>query len=419
MSGVSLEEERIVYLEPFAGVSGDMFLGALLDLGTRLDDLTERLQFLPLGGYELAAGKCLKAGISATRFEVRPMREEPEHHDGGEHHHRGLGEIRHLIEHSGLSPWVREKALAAFQKLAVAEGMIHDRPPEQVHFHEVGALDSIVDLVGAMVAMERYQPATVMCAPVNVGQGALDCRHGRYPVPAPAALELLRGVPIYSDGTDGELTTPTGAALLATLVQRFGPRPPMRVRAVGYGAGTRDIPRVANVLRITLGERTRPAEARDGDEQVGVLEATIDDMNPQLFGHFFDRALSAGALDVYLTPVQMKKDRPGAELTVLCRPVDLEAMTRLLFAETSTLGVRHRLAWRKVLDRRLETVETEYGPVRIKVGLLDGRRVNFAPEFEDCRRCAAEKGVSLKQVLAVAAHCYLALSPRPEPDSTV
>jgi pyridinium-3,5-bisthiocarboxylic acid mononucleotide nickel chelatase len=416
MSDVSREPERILYLEPFAGISGDMFLGALLDLGTRVDLLEDRLRLLPLGGCELMAAKCLKAGISATRFEVRLFPERHPHHEGGGHHHRSFGEIRDLIERSGLSPWVRERAVAAFGKLAVAEGRIHNRPPDQVQFHEVGALDSIVDLVGAMVAMEEYQPVTVMCAPVNVGQGALNCRHGRYPVPAPAALELLREVPVYSDGTDGELTTPTGAALLATLVQHFGPRPPMRVRAIGYGAGTREIPGVANVLRVTLGERTHPAEVPGDDEQIGVLEAAIDDMNPQLFGHLFDRAFSAGALDLYLTPVQMKKDRPGAELTVLCRPEDVGAMTRLLFEETSTLGVRHRLAWRKVLERRLETVETEYGPVRVKVGLLDGKRVNFAPEFDDCRRWALEKGVPLKRVLAAAAHCYLACGSGGEPD---
>lgn len=417
MRGASGDEERILYIEPFAGVSGDMFLGALLDLGARLDHLTETLRLLGLGGYELEAGKCLKSGISATRFEVRPVHEESHPHAGGEHRHRGFREIRELIERSGLSPWVREKAVAAFEKLAVAEGRIHDQPPEQVHFHEVGALDSIIDLVGAMVALEEYQPATVLCAAVNLGQGALHCRHGRYPVPAPAALELLRGVPVYSDGTEGELTTPTGAALLATLVRHFGPRPPMRVRAVGYGAGTRDIPGVANVLRVTLGERAGQADGAETDEQVGVLEATIDDMNPQLLGHVFERALSAGALDIYLTPVHMKKGRPGAELTVLCRPAEVDALMRLLFAETSTLGIRHRLSWRKVLERRVETVETEYGPVGIKVGLLDGRRVNFAPEFEDCRRCAEQKGVTVKQVMAVAAHSYLSRSPGAEPDA--
>jgi len=412
MKGDGQASAKIIFIEPFAGISGDMFLGAFLDLGLSLKTLENRLGLLPLTGCRLAARRVAKSGISATQFEVLSETHDHEAHPGHAHHdhahhERTFREIRRMIGESSLSPWVKEKATAAFAKLAAAEGRIHDRDPEEVHFHEIGALDSIVDIVGAMIAVEEYLPATIVCAPVNVGQGTLECRHGVYPAPAPAALELLRGIPIYSDALRGELTTPTGAALLATLVDRFAERPLMKVRAVGYGAGTRDLPHAANVLRVTVGEAPPPAEARTG-EAVTVIEAAVDDMNPQLCGHLFDRLLAAGALDVYLTPVQMKKNRPGVELTVLCASEKAHDLCRLILAETTTLGIRYRPERRWTLERHFETVATPFGQVRIKIGLLDGERVNFAPEYEDCRRLAAESGRPLKEIMSAAAAAFLA-----------
>jgi uncharacterized protein (TIGR00299 family) protein len=413
MNSDRCESARTIFIEPFAGISGDMFLGALLDLGLSLDWLRQQLSLLPLTGYDISVRKCSKAGIQATKFDV--FYNEHDHDGPAAHgpHHRAFREIRQMIGGSALSSWVKEKAIAAFEKLAFAEGKIHGRNPDEVHFHEVGAVDSIIDIVGAMIAIKEYLPAAIVCAPVNVGQGTLECRHGVYPVPGPATLELLRGVPIYSNSLPGELTTPTGAALLVTLVERFEPLSLMRAQASGYGAGTRDIPGAANVLRVTLGEQLGIA-GEPADEQVAVIEAAIDDLNPQVYGYLFERALSSGALDVYLTPIQMKKNRPGVELTVLCGLEKVGALARMILTETTTLGLRYRLAWRKTLERRYETVATKYGEIRIKVALLDGERVNFVPEYEDCRRLAAESGIPLKEIMAVATSSYLTRSRQAE-----
>lgn len=405
MKGDGFAGAKIIFIEPFAGISGDMFLGAFLDLGLSLEKLKNRLDLLPLTGYRLAARRVAKSGISATKFEVLSETHNHEAHPGHAHHERTFREIRRMIGESSLSPWVKDKAIAAFARLAEAEGRIHDRDPEEVHFHEIGALDSIVDIVGAMVAVEEQLPAAIVCAPVNVGQGTLECRHGVYPAPAPAALELLRDIPIYADALRGELTTPTGAALLATLVDWFGERPLMKLRAVGYGAGTRDLPHAANVLRVSVGETCGGAGA---DEPLTVIEAAIDDMNPQLYGHLLERLLAAGALDTYLTPVQMKKGRPGVQITVLSAGENARDLGRLILAETTTLGIRYRPERRWILERHFETVATPFGQVRIKIGLLDGEAVNFAPEYEDCRRLAVETGKPLKEIMAAAAAAWLA-----------
>jgi len=257
-----------------------------------------------------------------------------------------------------------------------------------------------------MIAFEHFLPARVLCAPINVGHGTLECRHGLYPVPGPATQDLLRGMPTYSNAIGGELTTPTGAALLATLVEGFAPRPLMRVEATGYGAGARDMTGSANVLRITMGEEL-PAGVKSPEEEVEVIEATIDDMTPQVYGYFQERALSEGALDVYAVPIQMKKNRPGQLVTIVCAAEHRDRLVRLMFAETTTIGVRHRSAGRTTLDRETVEVQTVYGTIRIKVCSLDGERMNFAPEYEDCRRVAAETGVPLKEVLAAAHAAYL------------
>ncbi len=401
---------RVIYVEPFSGISGDMFVGALLDLGADFEKLQRELRLLPLSGYEISLGKCLRGGVQVSKFDVQldaaPDQEDHHTHRSAEHHHRDFRSIRRMIASSELPVWVREKSIEAFSKLASAEGKIHAQSPETVHFHEVGAVDSIVDIVSSMILMEDLLPARVLSAPINVGYGTLECQHGVYPVPGPATQELLAGVPIFSNAIGGELTTPTGAALLTTLAESFGTRPLMKINASGYGGGSRDIPGGANFLRITVGE---PLPEQDAaiDAQVAVIEATIDDMNPQLYGYLQEKVLQEGAFDIYFTPVQMKKNRPAVKLTVLCAVEKHEALCRLIFAETTTIGVRYTFARRKTLDREFVSVHTEYGTVTIKVSMLEGRRVNFVPEYEDCRRLAAERGIALKDVLAVATRAYL------------
>jgi uncharacterized protein (TIGR00299 family) protein len=316
-----------------------------------------------------------------------------------------------MIESSGLSPWVKEKSIEAFRRLAEAEGKIHGQSPERVHFHEVGAVDSIIDIVGTMIAMESFLPARIVSAPVNVGQGTLECQHGIYPVPGPATQELLKGIPTFSNSVDGELTTPTGATLLATLVEDFGAQPALIIRASGYGAGSRQTPGNANVLRISLGEAVSESGISP-EEQIAVIDATIDDMSPQIYGHFQEKALAEGALDVYSTPIYMKKNRPAMKITCICAVSDVNRLAELMFRETTTIGIRYAVAQRKTLRREFHQVQTDYGPVTMKVSYMEDRPVNFIPEFEDCRRLAMEKGVALKEVQSAAIHAYMQVKPQ-------
>jgi uncharacterized protein (TIGR00299 family) protein len=405
---------KIMLIEPFSGISGDMMIGALLDLGFSFEDLKEKLALLPVKGYHLTAEKCSRSGIQATKFDVHEDQLHHHDHPKGQHHHhphhRTFADIRKMIESSGLSAWIKEKSIAAFQKLAEAEGKVHGQPPEAVHFHEVGAVDSIVDIVGTMIAVESFLPVQIISSSINVGQGTLECQHGTYPVPGPAAQELLKNIPIFSNAVTGELTTPTGATLVATLAEKFGMRPAMTISASGYGAGTKQTPGNANVLRITLGEAGLGTGVSP-EEQVAVIDATIDDMSPQVYGYFQEKALAAGALDVYATPIYMKKNRPAMKMTCVCTTPDLERITMLIFRETTTIGVRYIIAQRKTLQRRFSQVQTHFGLVSMKISLLDGLPVNFIPEFDDCRRLAAEKGVALKEVQAAAISAYLQSKP--------
>lgn len=389
---------KVLFFEPFSGISGDMLIGAFLDLGLDFEELKEKLSCLSLKDYRLSSTKCVRSGIQATKFDV---------HAGHSHEHRGFEDIRRMIESSRLSEWVKRKSIEAFRRLAEAEGRVHGEPPEKVHFHEVGAVDSIVDIVGSMIAVERYMPARVLSAPVNVGQGTLECRHGIYPVPAPATQELLKGIPVFSNAVSGELTTPTGAVLLATLVESFQGMPAMKISASGYGAGARETPGNANVLRVCLGEAW-PVEATGStEEQVAVIEAAVDDMSPQIYGYFQEKALASGALDVYATPIQMKKNRPAQQITCVCAVEDVGRLAEVIFRETTTIGIRHTVARRKTLRREFLKVETAYGTVTMKISLLEDRPVNYVPEYEDCRRLAEEKGVPLKEIQAAALHAYL------------
>ncbi len=408
-----LMNQNILYFEPFSGVSGDMMLGALIDLGASYTQLQENLRLLPLPGYHLSQHKVMRAGIHSSKIDVHVDGEgtgahEHGHHGHSQHHHphRTLRDIEDLIGRSGLSTWVKEKSISAFRRLAAAEGRVHNQAPEKVHFHEVGAVDSIVDIVGTMIAMENFIPARIISGPVNVGHGTLKCQHGTYPVPGPATQELLHGIPTYSDEIPGELTTPTGAALLAELVDVFGPRPLMRVQASGFGAGSRETPGSANVFRITRGELVQPDPTHSADPQVAVIETAIDDMSPQVYGYFQEKALAAGALDVYATPITMKKNRPAILVTVVCGAALVEAMSQLIFAETTTIGLRYIFAERKTLAREIVSVQTEFGKVGVKVVSRDGKIVGVAPEYEDCRRLALENQVPLREVLATAEKAY-------------
>jgi hypothetical protein len=440
---------RIAFLDCFSGISGDMFLGAAVDAGVPLEKLQTVASALGLNA-ELAARRVERAGLSATKVdviidgcvdlprEVFHERSHAEHHEHSHeaepvhthaHNHRGLPEIREIIAHAPISPAAQAFALRAFELLAQAEAKIHNRPPEAIHFHEVGSEDAIVDIVCSAVAVEVLAVDVWYCSALNVGSGTVKCAHGVLPVPAPATVELLQGAPVYSSGIQKELLTPTGAALLRTLEVRFEPLPPITLSATGYGAGARDFPSSANLVRLSLGEsvelsnpeisrnagwpKSAPAfsvqtwGAEDADT-ITVLEANLDDMNPQLFSYVQQKLLSAGALDAFGVPVQMKKGRPGIVFTVLAAPADADALCRILLTETTTLGVRLRHEQRRILQREHVTVQSPWGPIRVKLGRLQGEVVNCAPEFEDCRRIAESTGVPLKNILQEALRLYLA-----------
>ena len=400
---------KTAYLDCSSGVSGDMFLGALLDAGLPAERLRAELRKIPLGDYEFKQSHVLRAGLAGTRVEIVVPEKQPERH---------LRDIEQLIEGSALTKTAKERAIEVFGRIAEAEGKLHDKPAAKVHFHEVGAVDAIIDVAGACAGLELLEVSELVSSPLNVGGGRVEAAHGSLPVPAPATAELLRDIPIYSSGVDAELVTPTGAALVATLARSFGPLPPMKVERIGYGAGARDLRGHPNLLRLFLGQRielgsresgvgSRAANSDAGEEIVSVLEANVDDMSPQLYGYLVERALAAGALDVTCSSIQMKKNRPGLEVSILCPPERSDALAQLLFDETTTIGLRIYEARRKVLDRELVTVETRYGAVRVKVARRDGRVVNVAPEYEDCQRLAAEKSVPLKEVILVAQLAYM------------
>jgi len=385
-----------VYFDCFSGISGDMVLGALLDAGLGIEKVREELRVLDVPGWELTAEKVWKNGMAATYAKVRTKDTQT---------HRSLSTILDIIEKSRLAEGVKAQAAAIFCKLGEAEAAVHDVPLEKIHFHEVGAVDAIVDIVGACVGFAALGIESFACSPLNVGGGSAKMAHGVLPVPAPATARLLIGKPTYSNGVQKELVTPTGAAIVSALCTSFGPQPPMNVSAIGYGAGTADIEGQPNVLRIMVGEAMEKRASVEV-ETIRVLEANLDDMNPQIYGYFLDKALAAGALDVFEAPVQMKKNRPGMLVTVLCRPEDEAKFQELLFAETTTLGVRSYAAERRVLARQWETVQTRFGEVRIKVARLNGRVRQASPEFEDCRKLAEAQNVPLLRVMEEASRAW-------------
>ena len=383
---------KAAYFDCFSGISGDMTLGALVDAGCPLDVLRSKLQGVQVPGWQISSEKVWKNGMAATQVRVKTE---------DTHIHRSLTTILGILEKSTLEQRVKRRASAIFTKLGEAEAAVHDVPLEKIHFHEVGAVDAIVDIVGACIGFEELGLEKFACSSLNVGGGTAKMAHGILPVPAPATARLLMGKPTYSNGLQKELVTPTGAAIVSTLCETFGPQPAMKVSAIGYGAGTVDLETQPNVLRIMVGEVSEQARDSHGGT-IRVLEANLDDMNPQIFGYLLEKALAAGALDVFGTPVQMKKSRPGTQVTILCKPEDEAKFQEMLFAETTTLGVRSHLVERRALPREFVKVSTRFGEIRIKIAREDGRVQHASPEFEDCRKLAEEKNVPLREVMEQA-----------------
>jgi pyridinium-3,5-bisthiocarboxylic acid mononucleotide nickel chelatase len=377
------------YLDAFSGISGDMLVGALADAGADQAAITSAIASLDAGAT-VSFERVKRCGVGATKYHV---------HVEHQHAHRHLPHIVKMIEGAELAPGAQRNAIAIFRRLGEAEAEVHQVPIEKVHFHEVGASDSIADIVGACVAFDQLEIDTMVCSPINVGSGTVNTEHGVLPVPAPATARLLVNAPVYSRGPAFELTTPTGAAAAATLSQRFGVLPAMKIRKTGYGAGGRDFPDQPNVLRVLLGEPTGADEAL----AVAVLEANVDDLNPQVLAYAAERLLASGALDVTLSPLVMKKGRPGNLLRVVAKPEDREALAQIIFAETSTFGLRLYQAERRVHARRFEEIATPYGAVRMKIS-SEG---DYAPEYEDCRKLSLSSGVALKHIIAEANYAYL------------
>jgi hypothetical protein len=411
---------KTAYFDCFAGISGDMIIGALLDTGVEFRALEAELRKLNVAGYELRMSKVIRAGISATRFDViLPVGQSdgPPHshaaasgsshghlHEHGASPHRSLSEIVHLIEDSSISSHAKVLSQRIFERLGAVEAGVHGIPVERVHFHEVGAVDSIADIVGSAICLDWLNVEKIIASPVNVGSGFVQCEHGKFPVPAPATAELLKFTPVFSSGPEVELTTPTGAAILTTVADEFRRARNFRSTHIGYGAGSREFEDFPNTLRVFIGEEesTPTADLGAGDESVIVVEANIDDMNPQIYGHFLEKALAAGALDVFIVPIQMKKNRPGHCITVICQAAKLDEFTQLIFSETTTIGLRFHSVHRRVLSRTFDSVDTVYGKIGVKVSRLDGSVMTASPEYDDCRRLAQEKSVPLKDVLAEA-----------------
>ncbi|UCC43147.1 MAG: nickel pincer cofactor biosynthesis protein LarC [Candidatus Zixiibacteriota bacterium] len=380
---------HVIYFDCFAGASGDMILGALIDAGLESDALIRELAKLNLSGYRIASEKVTKNGISGTRVQVETEEQKA---------HRHLQDIMNIIDGSELSPAIKDRSKAVFQRLAEAEARVHNTSPDHIHFHEVGALDAIVDIVGAVVGLDLLGIEAVHASPMHVGTGYVDCQHGRIPVPSPATMELLRGIPVVSTGIEAELTTPTGAAILTTLSESFGSMPSMSVGRAGYGAGQRDL-EIPNLLRVVVGQTHAAGDVTD---MVDLIETNIDDMSPELVGHVSECLMKAGALDVYVTPTYMKKNRPGVVLSVITSPQSSDDMLSIIFAETTSIGVRLQRVRRSILRRTVQNVATKFGEVGVKVSKFRGKVVNISPEYEDCKRLAASAGIPVKQVLDAA-----------------
>jgi len=385
---------KIAYFDCFAGASGDMILGALMDAGLALERLKKDIGKLNLTHYDIELKKVVKKGIGGSQALVSV---DEDHHS---HHHRHLRHIEEIIEKSSLEQSIKEKSLKVFRRLAEVEAKVHQTTVEKIHFHEVGAMDSIIDVVGSVAGLEALGIEKIYCSPLHVGSGTVECAHGTFPVPAPATLELVKGKPIYSTGVEGELLTPTGAAILTTFSSDFGAMPPMTVEKAGYGAGSSE-PAIPNLLRLIIGESKDEIDGFE-TEQMAVIETSIDDMNPQMYDYLIQQMLDMGAMDVFLGPLQMKKNRPGTLITVICHPDRVRAFSEFLLRETTTIGLRWRVDNRIKGRRTIKEIQTKYGAIKYKVVEVGREIINISPEYEDCKRLALEKKVPLKKVMEEA-----------------
>jgi uncharacterized protein (TIGR00299 family) protein len=378
------------YFDCFSGISGDMTLGALVDAGVHIDTLRSELAKLNLPGYEIKAEKVKRSGIAATKVHVII--------DHKDQHARHLADILNIIDRSSLSSTIKQKSSMIFNRLAEAEAKVHGTTTDKVHFHEVGAIDSIVDIVGSVIGLELLGVSQIMTSAVNVGSGTVQTSHGLLPIPAPATAEMLKGIPFYESEAAFELTTPTGAAIISTLGASFGPLPTVKVSTIAYGAGDKDFPGKPNVLRLMIGEL---ATTYDEDTSV-VIETNIDDMNPQVYDYLIEKLMQQGAQDAYLTPIIMKKGRPAILLSVLTDKSKTDTMLNTIFRETTSIGVRIQEVGRKKLTREIKEVKTPYGTIRVKISKRDNEVLTITPEYEDCRKIAEEKNIPLKQVMEEA-----------------
>jgi uncharacterized protein (TIGR00299 family) protein len=390
---------RTLYFDCFAGASGDMILGALIDAGVEPESFKQQLSLLGVTGYTIGFETVDRSGMSATYARVQTPHE---------HAHRHLADILKIIYDSRLSNNVKDRAAKIFSRLAEAEARVHNEPIEQVHFHEVGALDAIIDVVGAAIGFELLEIDRFVSSPLHVGSGTVEMEHGRFPVPPPAVTELLKGVPFYASDVTGELVTPTGAAIITTVCNAYGPVPLLKLEHTGYGAGTREYPRFPNALRVLVGEEEKGTRASivSADERLWMIETNLDDISPQILGHVMERAFELGALDCFFTSVQMKKNRPGVLLSILCRDEERATLSELLFSETTTLGIRAYEVERRALERDIVTVETQYGSIDVKVGQLNGHIIKVMPEYDHCRQAARAAKVPLRVVEEAARNAF-------------
>jgi uncharacterized protein (TIGR00299 family) protein len=377
---------RAAYFDCYSGISGDMILGALVDLGVDPRKIRKALKTLDLKGYKLKTSRVQRGLIAGTKVQVRLTKSS--HHPA-----RKYSDIKKLIADSDLSSTAKKNSLEIFKRIAQVEAAIHDTTMEKIHFHEIGAVDSIVDIVGGVVAIESLKLDKIYASPLNVGEGFVQCDHGCLPVPAPATLKLLQGIPVFSNGIKKELTTPTGAAMIGFYADKFGSLPAMKIVGDGYGAGDHIIAEMPNMLRVVLGEISA-----ESDEELVLIETNIDDMNPEFYEGTMESLFKVGALDVYLTPIIMKKSRPANKISVLSSETDRQAMTEILLHETSSFGVRYFRIGRTVLEREMKTVNISWGSVRIKIGKFNGKVIQISPEYEDCKKIAYKEKVPVKQV---------------------
>ncbi|MEP6783883.1 MAG: nickel pincer cofactor biosynthesis protein LarC [Acidobacteriota bacterium] len=402
---------KILYFDCFAGAAGDMILGALLDAGLPFDELKRALGSLAVEGWDISVDRVIKTGVTAAKFRVHEHAHAHAGDGGHTHAHHHLKHIFAAIDRSELSAAGKAKAIKMFNRLGEAEAAIHGTTLEKVHLHEVGALDSIIDIVGAVFALEWFNADRIVVSPINVGGGMVKSAHGVFPVPAPATLALVKSAPVYSSGIQQELLTPTGALILTEYATEYGPVPAMKIEKIGYGAGDRELRETPNVVRVLIGEAEGPwaqaASRKPQAHRVTVLECEIDDMNPQIFGVLMEKLYAAGALEVFYSAVQMKKNRPGTLMTIVATREQRDAMTEIVFRESTTIGIRHQELTRECLDREMVAVSTSIGPVRFKVASRDGRVLNAQPEFDDLAKLSAQRGIPIKDVQALAHKAWL------------